>query len=250
MQPCQHSFRLDCQVIFYPQTLQKNQPPLPKQEFTRLPHFFFQLRNLLYQKDYIFCTPQSHPQPGDFFEFEGSLKRNPMIETLNSFYEIGELVNSLNDKPNSNAQRGKKAGRQQQGGKTQASSDKKVLREIAELRDNLTKGRNMDLVARNVNGSLSAVITLELGFLNDPGLSDLVDGQFRVLGKVIKTIENNSDSISLLRNTALNKLPNRILGEFSSASDLLKNQSEFKLPSPEWEVKGPAIHILPIAIFA
>ena len=108
----------------------------------------------------------------------------------------------------------------------------------------------MDLVVKNVGGGLSVVITLEVGFLNDPRLSDLVDGQFRVLGKVINTIEDKSDSISLLRDTILNRIPRSALDDFSLIPDQLKGQEGFELPDFHWKVEGPAIHILPIAIFA
>ena len=108
----------------------------------------------------------------------------------------------------------------------------------------------MDIIARNVNGNLSVVITLETGSLNDPRLSDLVDGQFKVLGKVINAIESDSDSINLLRDTALNRVPQSVLDSFSLLSDQLKSQGGFNLPDLEWKVEGPAIQILPIAIFA
>ena len=173
-----------------------------------------------------------------------------MIETLDSFSEIGELATSFNDSQKSNRQKTRNAGRQQQGKKNPASEDEKVFRQIRRLRDSITKEDTMDIIARNVNGDLSVVITLEVGFLNDPRLSDLVDGQFKVMGKVINTIKSDSDSISLLRDTALNRIPQPLLDEFSLASDQLKSQDGFNLPDLEWEVRGPAIHILPIAIFA
>ena len=108
----------------------------------------------------------------------------------------------------------------------------------------------MDLVVRNVNGNLSVVITLEVGFLNDPRLSDLVDGRFRVLGKVINAIEDKSDSISLLRDTILNMVARSFFDNLSHLSEQLNSQQGFDIPDLHWKVEGPAIHILPIAIFA
>ena len=155
------------------------------------------------RKDISRPTPQNLPQPGDFFEFEGSLNRNPVIETLDSFYEIGELATSFRDNSSGSQQGRKKPRSQQQGKRSPESDDERVLREIRKVRESITKANTMDLVVRNVNGNLSVVITLEVGFLNDPRLSDLVDGRFRVLGKVINAIEDKSDSISLLRDTIL-----------------------------------------------
>ena len=211
---------------------------------------FFQLRNLLNERGYISSNPQNLPQPGDFFEFEGSLNRNPVIEMLDSFYEIGEFATGRRGNSSNTQPRRKKPKPQQQGRRNPESDDERVLREIKELRDSITKANTMDLVVKNVGGGLSVVITLEVGFLNDPRLSDLVDGQFRVLGKVINTIEDNSDSISLLRDTILNKIPRSALDNFSLIPDQLKGQEGFELPDFHWKVEGPAIHILPIAIFA
>ena len=211
---------------------------------------FFRLRNVLNQKGYILSTFEDFPRPGDFIEFEGSLRRNPMIETLDTFYEIGELATSFNDNLRNSPQTGKNSGRQQQLKRSPASEDEKVLWQISRLRDSIAKEDTMDIIARNVNGNLSVVITLETGSLNDPRLSDLVDGQFKVLGKVINAIESDSDSINLLRDTALNRVPQSVLDSFSLLSDQLKSQGGFNLPDLEWKVEGPAIQILPIAIFA
>ncbi|MCY4080846.1 MAG: hypothetical protein OXF54_11420 [Caldilineaceae bacterium] len=173
-----------------------------------------------------------------------------MIETLDTFYEIGELATSFNENSRSNPQKGKSSGRQQQGKRIPASDDEKVLWQIRRLRDSIVKEDTMDIISRNVNGNLSVVITLEIGSLNDPRLSDLVDGQFKVLGKVINAITSDSDSISLLRDTTLNSVPQSAMDGFSRVTDQLKSQGGFNLPKLEWDVKGPAVHILPIAIFA
>lgn len=94
------------------------------------------------------------------------------------------------------------------------------------------------------------MITLETGFLNDPTMSDLVDGQFRVIGKVIKSIDNETESISLLRKTALSRISSPILADMLGKLDLMGGDTGFNVPRPEWEVRGPAIQVLPIAIYA
>lgn len=211
---------------------------------------FFQLRNLLKEKGYVSSNTQSLPQPGDFFEFEGFLNRNPVIETLDSFYEFGEFVTGFGDSSSNTHPRRKKPKQQQQGRRNTGSDDERVLRELRRVRESITKANTMDLVVRNVNGNLSVVITLEVGFLNDPRLSDLVDGRFKVLGKVINAIEDDSDSISLLRDTTLNMVARPFFDSFSLISEQLKGQQELDIPDLHWKVEGPAIHILPIAIFA
>jgi hypothetical protein len=81
-------------------------------------------------------------------------------------------------------------------------------------------------------------------------MSDLVDGQFNVLGKVIRVIDNDQDSINLIRKTPVSAMPEKIMSQAFSSLSALSTEQGFKIPPLELEIKGPVIHILPIAIFA
>lgn len=135
--------------------------------------------------------------------------------------------------------------------KNLASENEKLHGQIRNFSDRLKEGGTIDLIARNVFlNNYSAVITVESGYLNDASMSDLVDGQFRVLGKVTKCIYDESESINLLRKTALSKMPQSILTGFTGVLDSLGDEQGFDVPRSERIVKGPAVQILPISIFA
>jgi hypothetical protein len=76
-----------------------------------------------------------------------------------------------------------------------------------------------------------------------------VDGTFRVVGKVTRVIAEEQGAISLNRKTALGRLPQSIMAQFKEA--LRQPELEgFSLPEFEWEIPGPVIQVLPIAISA
>jgi hypothetical protein len=81
-------------------------------------------------------------------------------------------------------------------------------------------------------------------------MSDLVDGKFRVLGKVIRSLDAASESISLIRKTALSKMPSPLLEQMFGQLSTLGSEQGFGIPTLTWEIPGPAIQILPVAIYA
>ena len=113
----------------------------------------------------------------------------------------------------------------------------------------LKSGNMQDLTTTTLASGHRCVITLEKQYLNDPSMSDLVDGEFKVVGKVIRVIEADEGAISLNRKTALGRLPESTLNGLK----LIFKQTHFQnyaLPEFEWEIPGPVIQVLPIAIFA
>lgn len=202
---------------------------------------FFQLRNLLVEKGYLVEQNGGElPKAGDFVEFEGYLKRNPIIETIDSLAEMMSIAEAFEDKPQ-NKNRGK-------GGQT--SENQRIRQQMVHFSDSLKAGDTIDLTSRSLESDFSAVITVEAAFLNDPLMSDLVDGQFKVIGKVIKSVEDSSDFIDLLRKTALSKMPSAVLLEALGHLSELGSDQGFDIPDLKLHVEGPAIQILPIAIYA
>ena len=203
---------------------------------------FFALRNdLLRAKVLRVHSTNGLPQPGDFVEFAGALKRNPLIEGLDSVIQMLDLVIAVSetDKP-------QRAGKRAQP----PNEQERVRAQLDSLLTSLKTGGTGDLVAELDKGSGRALLTVEDQFLNDPSLSDLVDGQFRVIGKVIRSVSDASGSISLLRKTAIGRAPPDVLQKVVGAFAGLQKEHGFTMPSMEVDVKGPVFQVLPLAIFA
>lgn len=161
----------------------------------------FTLRTLLTEQGLMRSHSGNHRvSPGEFIEFTGALRRNPLIEALDSIDEILNLVLLFQDPPK--GQQGNKKGSHQ--GQPDLQRLKSQLQGVAE---SLKAGGTQDLVAELVDSGERALLTVEQQALSDPSLSDLVDGTFRVMGKVTRVIPNSTSSVSLLRKTAMSKVP-------------------------------------------
>jgi hypothetical protein len=109
---------------------------------------------------------------------------------------------------------------------------------------------SLDIISDSVGSeNIKAVLTIDRDYLNDPSLSDIADGEFYVFGKLIRSIKDESDSINLLRKTSLSKINDDMLTLMFSGFENL-SQHGIKNASFVKEIKGPAIQVLPIAIFA
>lgn len=202
---------------------------------------FYTLRNLLLDSKVLRVrTTDSLPQPGEIVEFTAALKRNPFIEGLDAVIQILDLVIAVSETEIP----------QKSGKRTQVPNEQERLRtQLDSLLTSLRTGGTGDLVADLRPGDGRALLTVEDRFLNDPSLSDLVDGQFRVIGKVIRSVPDASGSISLLRKTAISRVPSGVLQKLMGVFTGLEQEHGFTMPSMEVDVKGPVFQVLPLAIF-
>lgn len=203
---------------------------------------FYQLRNTLLDKGYL-QQVESHStiRSGDIVEFTVKLKRNPIIETMDTMNEIMSMAILFEEKPTANAKNQKNASN---------NENLKIKKQMEGFSESLKSGNTIDLTASKLKSGHDAVITLESVYLNDPAMSDLVDGEFKVVGKVIRSIEDSSESINLMRKAVISKLPRPLLEQVISQFALLGLEGGFVIPELVMEIEGPAIQVLPIAIYA
>lgn len=208
----------------------------------------YKLRSTLELKDQLMVDRDSNQiSPGQFIEFSATLRRNPAVEVLASFEELMELFQAFNTgKPNS-GDRSNKGG---QGPKGKQNKPADISQKIKALLDSIKAGGTIDLIANRAVGEFSAVIPVESKYLNDPSMSDLVDGQFFVLGKVVRLIKSDDESISLIRKAAISRMPRATLEKAFDSINALGAQQDFEIPKIVWEIPGPAFQVVPIAIYA
>lgn len=173
--------------------------------------------------------------PGDIVEFAGVLRRNPLIETIASFVELMDMIQLFEEQPKS------KTGK--------PSEMQKIKRQMELFIKAVSGSETVDMIAGPLESAHQAVVTVEQQYLNDPTMSDLADGTFRVVGKVVRVVHEDDEPISLNRKSAVGKLPSATLAQLKEVLNGPDLQ-QFGLPELEWEIEGPAIQVLPIAIFA
>ena len=177
-------------------------------------------------------------RPGDFVEFEATLQRNQCLVQLSAFAELIPLISDFEEP------KVPKRDRQAKKGK---STNSTVLKQVNSLVKALTSGESRDLVARI--GDMNVVITTEQQYFNDPTMNDVIDGTFRVFAKASRVIrEPNDEKINLLRKTPLGQFET-LLPTIQKAMSQFLNEVGYSGDSST-EIQGPAIQVIPIAIFS
>lgn len=180
--------------------------------------------------------------PGDFVEMQLVLRRSPLVTTLTGFSRLIPLITALESDGKASPGKGGQAP-----GKSSGTS--MVRKQIEALLEAVTSEGSEDLIGEGVAG-ITVVLTAEQSYFVDPTLNDVIDGEFRVLGKVARVVSGSEDqAISLLRKTPLGIFGGQIVQQFSDGFQQLA-QSGLSVPSLQTRVEGPAIQVIPIAICA
>ena len=175
---------------------------------------------------------------GDFVEVEGELQKNPLIACLDMFLDVFRMVGVFSTKP--------ELGAKVQH-KKQAEENNAVVKQIKAFREELNHSGTLDFILADQKGTV--VLSAQEKYLANDNVSEILGGRFKVLGKVIAVCKDEKENIDLMRKTALSALPKTILEDFSKSltSDSL---ADFNFPELKTQISGPAVIVIPIAIYA
>lgn len=175
---------------------------------------------------------------GSFIEVEGELQKNPLINYMELFLDIFRLAEIFADKP-------------QVGNKTQAKNqkqqDNETVKQIKSFTAELMHSGTIDFILSGTKGTV--VLSAQEQYLSNDNISEILGGRFKVLGKVIAICRDENESIDLLRKTTLSILPQNTLEELFSGLQGESMQG-FNLPELVTEIAGPAMIVIPVAIYA
>jgi len=180
----------------------------------------------------------SKMQVGDFIEVEGELQKNPLINYLELFIDLFRMADIFAEKP-------------QLGNKTQANNQKqqenKMLNQIKSFADELKHSGTIDFILSDQKGT--AVLSAQEQYLANDNVSEIIGGRFKVLGKVISICKDETEEIDLLRKTSLSILSEGLLTEMFAG---FKNEDmkQFNLLELKTKISGPAVIVIPVAIYA
>lgn len=172
---------------------------------------------------------------GDFVEIEGTLKTNPLIDMLSGLKELMALANLFSDKPQNAKSK-----------KEKLLSDNKFNAQINGLIDGLQADGKKDIICEA--NKLKAVLPTDENYFLNGNMSEVTDGNYKILGKVVK-ICKDEEEISLLRNTVFSRLQIDKMKEFQELFNDPSLKSFVKADEIETSIKSPAIMIIPIAIY-
>lgn len=204
----------------------------------------YKLRKKLIETNNLLIVDQNFtPESGQLIEFKTVLNRNPLIQTMDAFIKMMNLAKIFIEDNQSK-------DKHQRNKVSPKNENEKISNQMEEFRKELKSGDTVDIVSNDLEFGYRAVITLENEFLNDPSMSDLVDGTFQVIGKIIRVIPSNENRISLIRKTAFSALPEEILKNTFGPLNALGTTQGFGIPELKWDIEGPVLHVIPLAIFS
>jgi hypothetical protein len=144
----------------------------------------------------------------------------------------------------------KKGGKSTVPAANSKSETQTLINQMRSLTHAITQSNTVDLVADLGDGPLRAVVPVEIEYFSDKTPAAIIDGQFVVLGKVVRTIPSDGEgAIDLLRGTSLGLLHTEIIEKLQESFTTLQS-SGFKSPELVTRIDGPAVQVIPIAIFA
>lgn len=200
------------------------------------------MREYLHHEKLIKTSDFLNSLPGDFVEMKLSLKKNPLIDTLDGFSSLMKMAILFQENNNTPVNKNQQ--------KPIKNNNQKILEQLDSLSNQLKVEGSLDLIGTlTENENLKVVLTLDRAFIGDPSLSDIADGHFSVLGKITRVIKDEEDeSVNLLRKTSLSKLNKNLLDQMFSGFAQLEEHG-IKNQNLETEIQPPVIQLIPIAIF-
>lgn len=175
---------------------------------------------------------------GDFIEVEGELQKNPLINYLDIFLDLFGMVDIFTEKP-------------QLGSKTQTKAQKQqeneIVTQIKSFADELKHSGTIDFILSDDVGTV--VLSAQEQYLSNDNISEILGGHFKVLGKVIAICKDETENVDLLRKTTLSIFPiDQITEIFSGFQN--SGIKQFNLPELKTQIPGPAVIVIPVAIYA
>lgn len=219
-------------------TTRKNnnkQSSLIKEQKTHTTVSLFQKLKSILQENNLIKEDSDTISEGDFVELQGTLKKNPIIDFLTNIQELMKLATVFEEKG---------------GNKSKARKmmeNQKLNSQIESLINGLRVNGKMDIICKTENKNV--VVNTDVNYFLNKSMSEITDGNYKILGKVTKICLENEEGISLLRNTAFSKLKIVKMEEFQELFKSEELKPFFGKEIITSVIDGPAMMVVPIAIY-
>lgn len=172
---------------------------------------------------------------GDFVELQGTLKTNPLIDFLTNMQELMKFATVFDEK-GGNKSRARKM-----------MENQKLNSQIETLINGLRVDGKMDIICKTE--SKNVVVNTDVNYFLNKSMSEITDGNYKILGKVTKICLEDEEGISLLRNTAFSKLKLDKMMKFQELFNSEELRPFFGDENVTSVIEGPAMMVIPIAIY-
>lgn len=195
-------------------------------------------------------------RPHTFVEIQGIFFPNPLVDSMGT---INGLIHLMEIFANSASKIG---GSTKQKPQLITSShnlfnvDPTMLHQMSQIKkiiqgllDDIEKQDIRTVVANIPSGqeAYRVVISLFTEYLRDKTFSELLFKEYKLFGKVVGKLTDSTSHIDLLQGTSLRGLDESAITDMLSAFN--QPNSGIKLPTAETKINGPALQVIPIAIY-
>jgi hypothetical protein len=192
---------------------------------------------------------------GSFVEFTGVVRPNPFtasfqqLQRMLGFYEI--VLGMEGKHPTGGAPKaGGKGAQRPSAGNAQQRELKAMTDFFEQLTRDVEREGTSTVVFEQGDGGYSAVLTLFDAFLRDRSMSELLNREFRVLGKVARHLPAGSrESVDLLASSGVAGFPAELLETLTEAVRSMSGPGGARVAVPRASIDPPVIEIVPIAIY-
>lgn len=213
-----------------------------KARFHTSASLFSEFRRQLIEHDMLTCMASDsldihEIQIGDFIEVEGALMKNPLIDILEKFISVYRMSKIFSEPV--------AVGHKKQASQKELAEDAQI-QQMRALLEELRVTGTLDFVLKSDRASL--VLSAQEKYLENDNISELIGGNFKILGKVIKICAEKDEGISLVRKTPLDILDADSLDGLIQAFES-NDLKQLHLPEVEIQISAPAAIVIPVAIY-
>ena len=203
---------------------------------------FSEFRRQLIEHDMLTCMASDsldihEIQIGDFIEVEGALMKNPLIDILEKFISVYRMSKIFSEPV--------AVGHKKQASQKELAEDAQI-QQMRALLEELRVTGTLGFVLKSDRASL--VLSAQEKYLENDNISELIGGNFKILGKVIKICAEKDEGISLVRKTPLDILDADSLDGLIQAFES-NDLKQLHLPEVEIQISAPAAIVIPVAIY-
>lgn len=182
----------------------------------------------------------------DFIEVQGVFRPNPLVDSFSTMERLMDLV-LLSGPAQPQGPIPSKAERKQATRETKEFDNTRKF--LSGIRSSLEQADIRIFIVDLADSSgYKAVVSLFNEYLRDRSMTELTRGEFRLLGKISRNIPGEAEGVDLLRGTAFGGLSDTILTEVLAGFGQAKAQG-LNIPDVETKIRGPALQVIPIAIY-
>lgn len=191
---------------------------------------YLEENNMIHEN--VDISSYSQLKHGDFVSFSGKLKQSPLYSLLCSFESLGVLMLRMETQ------------------KSKKDNTQDVLKQIKALRDSLIKDDMFDIICEiDASERFRAILPVNINYFFNKNMSDIIDGEFTIVGKVVRIVTDEDDEpINLLRNSSFSLFKRNMIDVlFSNMNSSMDEKMDIE--NLELSIQKPVILVIPIAIY-